>query len=136
MTTMTANTTNLAADYARSLASTLDSIWQAADGELLTPCQDCNGTGTMEDSSDCSDCDGAGEVATDQYGGQPALDYLDEMPLEVVWEKGEPFAVLLTFGGPNAWIFGGGRMDPGYHLDVYWDTHAVERSDGIRRTGE
>lgn len=42
-----------------------------------------------------------------EYGqGEDALyDYMSEWPLELVYEKGQPLAVLVTFGGPNAWLF-------------------------------
>lgn len=50
--------------------------------------------------------------AGEDYEGQDAREYLDEMPLELVAEKGEPFSVLLTLGGPNAEIAWSGRSGP------------------------
>jgi hypothetical protein len=47
--------------------------------------------------------------AGEEYEGQDAREYLDEWPLEVVWEVGEPFAVVLGTGGPHVEITGGGR---------------------------
>jgi hypothetical protein len=40
----------------------------------------------------------------DEYEGQPADEYLQDMALEVTYEKGRPFMVLFTYGGPGAWI--------------------------------
>lgn len=72
--------------------------------------------------------DGAeyGEGADDFY------DHLSEWPLEVKFERGEPFSVLVTFGGPNAWLvrdrFGGDRVE------VYWGVdHATRRGGAALR---
>lgn len=63
---------------------------------------------------------------------------LEESVLEVVWEKGEPFAVVLGTGGPHIEIRGGGRHDgSGYALHGYWSgEHVVIRGYSITRTGE
>jgi hypothetical protein len=76
--------------------------------------------------------------AGQDYEGVEAQQYLDEMALEVVWEKGEPFAVVLGIGGPHVEITGGGRASgSGFQLDVYWAGEtAVKRSEAITRTGE
>lgn len=67
---------------------------------------------------------------------QEPRDELDELPLEVVWEKGEPFAVVLGTGGPHVEITGGGRSG-GYVLTAYWgSTPETRRGDAIARTGE
>lgn len=62
---------------------------------------------------------------------------LDELPLEIVWEKGEPFAVVLGTGGPHIEIRGGGRHDgSGYALHGYWSgEHEVIYGESITRTG-
>lgn len=74
--------------------------------------------------------------ADEEYEGQAAREYLDEMPLEIVWEKGEPFAVVLGTGGPHVEITGGGRSG-GYDLNVYWaGDNARSRGEAITRTGE
>lgn len=75
--------------------------------------------------------------ASGDYEGQDAREYLEEMVLEVDWEIGEPFAVVLTVGGPYAEITGGGRSQPAYTLDVYWGG-ATSRISGeaITRTGQ
>lgn len=62
-------------------------------------------------------------------------DELDEIPLEIVWEMGEPFAVVLGTGGPHVEITGGGRQG-GYVLHVYWSEHIELRGESITRTGE
>lgn len=72
----------------------------------------------------------------EEYEGQDAREYLDEMPLEIVWEKGEPFAVVLGTGGPHTEITGGGRSNS-YDLRSYWGGDKGRRSsDAIRRTGD
>ena len=70
-----------------------------------------------------------------EYEDTDALDYLDEMPLEIIWEVGEPFAVVLGTGGPHVEITGGGRSS-GYELTVYWGgAEATVYGDAIDRTG-
>lgn len=65
-------------------------------------------------------------------------DELDELPLEVVWEKGTPFSVLLGFGGPNVWIECDSRdVTPDYVLHVAWGGDRAElRGESVTRTGE
>src|SRR5690606_40804271 len=71
-----------------------------------------------------------------EYEDTDAVDYLGELPLEVVWEVGEPFAVVLGTGGPHVEITGGGRSG-GYALTVYWGgAEATVYGDAIDRTGE
>lgn len=70
----------------------------------------------------------------EEYEGQDATEYLDEMPLEIVFERGEPFAVVLGTGGPHVEITGGGRSP--YVLSVYWaGESATVHGDAIDRTG-
>jgi hypothetical protein len=75
--------------------------------------------------------------AAGEYEGQDAREYLDEWPLEIVWELGEPFAVVLGTGGPHVEIRGGGRHDGmGYTLHVYWSgEHVTMSGESITRTG-
>jgi acetylornithine deacetylase/succinyl-diaminopimelate desuccinylase-like protein len=74
--------------------------------------------------------------AGEEYEGSDAQEYLDEWPLEVVWEKGEEFAVVLGTGGPHIEITGGGR-NGGYKLAVYWaGEQAFQSGEAITRTGE
>ena len=63
---------------------------------------------------------------------------LDELPLEIVWEKGEPFAVVLGTGGPHVEIRGGTRHDGfSYSLHGYWGgEHVTISGESIIRTGE
>src|SRR5690606_10434193 len=71
-----------------------------------------------------------------EYEDTDAVDYLGELPLEVVWEVGEPFAVGLGTGGPHVEITGGGRSG-GYALTVYWGgAEATVYGDAIVGTGE
>lgn len=71
-----------------------------------------------------------------EYEGTDALDYLEDLPLEVVWEVGEPFAVVLGTGGPHVEITGGGRSG-GYELTVYWGgAEATVYGYAIDRTGD
>lgn len=63
-------------------------------------------------------------------------DELDDRPLEIVWRKGSPFSVLLTFGGPNIWIECDARYDV-YTLRGAWGGETDElHGDSITRTGE
>ena len=72
----------------------------------------------------------------EEFEGESPIDYLDAMPLELVWEPGEPFAVVLGVGGPHVEITGGGRQG-GYELTVYWGGNpVVRRGEAITRTGE
>ena len=78
----------------------------------------------------------AANDANEDYEDQNALEYLNEMPLGVVFERGEPFAVVLGTGGPHVEITGGGRSG-GYTLEVYWagDGYTL-RGEAITRTGD
>lgn len=74
--------------------------------------------------------------AGEEIDGQDAYEHLDEMVLELVWEMGEPFAVVLGTGGPHSEITGGGRSG-GYVLTVYWGGDRSDlRGESITRTGE
>ena len=73
--------------------------------------------------------DGSGEY-------ERAFEELDEYPLEVVWEVGEPFAVVLDTGGPHIEITGGGRQGA-YTLHGYWGgEHASLSGASITRMGQ
>ena len=73
----------------------------------------------------------------DDPEGDP-IEELSERPLEIVWEKGTPFSVLLTFGGPNVWIECDSRdVTPDYVLKGAWGGERDEiRGESITRTGE
>lgn len=132
---MTQSTADMLYDNLRNVSQMLDEIWEAIDG---TDCEACDGTGEIaaQDGDMCEACDGEGK--TTQYEGQDAREYLEEMPLETVWEKGEPFAVVLGTGGPHLEIRGGTRHDgDGYALHGYWTgEHITVRGEGVDRTGE
>ena len=67
--------------------------------------------------------------AGEEYEDQDPREHLDEMALELVAEKGEPFSVLLTFGGPNASIVWSGRSGPDYaRLETSWGSDNGYRS--------
>lgn len=71
-------------------------------------------------------------------GSDDAREYLNDWPLEIVWEAGEPFAVVLGTGGPHVEITGGGRASgSGYMLSVYLGgNEVIVRGEGITRTGD
>lgn len=74
--------------------------------------------------------------ADEEYEGQDAREYLDEMPLEVVWEHGTPFAVVLGTGGPHVEVTQDTRGG-GASLEVYWGSdRATLRGDAISRTAD
>ena len=136
---MTQSTADMLYDQIRNTARMLNEVWDAIDG---TKCETCDGTGyvTDEDGNEegdmCDTCDGEGKITT--YEGQDAREYLEEMPLEIVWEKGEPFAVVLGTGGPHIEIRGGTRHDgSGYAIHGYWTgEHVTWSGEGVSRTGE
>ena len=69
----------------------------------------------------------------DEFG--QAFEELDEYPLEIVWEVGEPFAVVLGTGGPHIEITGGGRQGS-YTLHGYWGgEHVTLSGASITRMG-
>ena len=70
----------------------------------------------------------------DEY--ERAFEELHEYPLEVAWEVGEPFAVVLGTGGPHVEITGGGWQGA-YALHGYWGgEHVTLSGASITRTGE
>lgn len=95
---------------------------------------------TMGELWDLIDRNNAGETNDEgdalTYEGSDPMEYLDEWPLEIVWETGEPFAVVLGTGGPHYEVTGGGRQG-GYVLTGYWGGEEVTLSgQGVTRTGE
>lgn len=95
-----ATMSDLATDYAESLAETIAASVRAFD-------------------------DGR------QLEGQPADEYLDQWPLEVVRQVGRRFEVVLTVGGPDARLTcdldsGGDRWGPAV-LEVTWGSHTATR---------
>lgn len=118
---------NLAYEQAQSQRACLADYWDAIDHVE----NEHNG---RPDEDDCETCR---EIAG-EYGdsADDMREYLDEMPLEIVWEVGEPFAVVLGTGGPHVEITGGGRQG-GYQLHVYWGgDHSVVTGQAVTRTGE
>jgi hypothetical protein len=79
-----------------------------------------------------------GILPVDQDSEELAREELDEMPLEIVWEMGESFAVVLGTGGPHIEIRGGTRHDgAAYSLHGYWGgEHVTISGESITRTGE
>jgi hypothetical protein len=142
---MTQKTADMLYDDVRNTGRLLDEVWDAIDGY---ECETCNGTGeiakrestseyrSIQDYDECAACSGTGEITT--YEGQDAREYLEEMLLEIVWEKGEPFAVVLGIGGPHIEIRGGTRHDgSGYQIHGYWTgEHSTWSSEGVTKTGE
>lgn len=126
-------TENMAQDQADAYFETLADIWATIDGERMVKCDECGGFG-----DECDECDGTGEVAATEYEGQDPREFLDQLPLEIVWEVGEPFAVVLGTGGPHTEITGGGRASgAGYELWSYWGgDKGVRRGGPVARTGE
>lgn len=95
---------NMAQDYADSLAQTF--------AELVT----------------------AIENDAEIYDGQDPREYLDEMPLEIIAEAGEPYSVVFTVGGPFAevtWTARAGTERA--ELKTTWGSDRGSRtSDAIR----
>lgn len=125
----------------QNLENTRDSLtdlFAVLDGEA--ECTTCEGSGDIvpmegEDEISCPTCEGSGKLET--YQGSDPQEYLDEWPLEVCWELGEPFAVVLGTGGPHIEITGGGRAQPGYRLEGYWGgEHVTLSGAAVTRAGE
>lgn len=133
------NTRDMLYDQLVSTRETLVEVWEAADG--ARECPGCEGAGFLynddtaaTDHLACETCGSGGTV--DTYEDQDAVDYLDEMPLGIVWELGEEFAVVLGTGGPHVEIVGGGR-NGGYRLVGHWAGETVTvTGEAITRTGE
>lgn len=128
---------NGAQEQADAYAETLADIWATVDGTRAVECDECGGSGEVS-GDECDECEGSGEVFPTDYEGSDPLEYLDDMPLEIVWEKGEPFAVVFGVGGPHTELTGGGRASgSGYVVESYWGGwrgHA--RSAAVQRTGD
>ena len=118
-------TENLAEGEARATAESLAEMWAALDHA-----QACT-----EDADECETC----QANADEYGvGEDEIyEWIHERPLDIEWEKGEPFAVVLGVGGPHTEITGGGRAERDYSLTTYWGSDRfTTRSEAITRTGE
>lgn len=134
-TKMTDNTREMCQQQADNTRDLLAVVWQAIDhGE------ECD----AGERSACTDCDeyvhalGLDSDAVGNQVAEAAREYLEDMPLELVWERGEPFAVVLGTGGPHVEVTGGGRASgSGYQVDVYWaGERATARGAGVTRTGD
>jgi hypothetical protein len=120
---------DLTRGQAEAVRDSLDELWTVIDH--------ANEHVDLEDHATEDECEPCTEFVRD-YGGTDPMDVLNERPLAVEWELGEPFAVVLGVGGPHTEITGGGRASgSGYVLTCYWggDT-AHARGTGITRTGE
>lgn len=117
MSTMTStkSTRDMCQEHAESLAGILTELWQRI----------------------------AANPEDNQWEGEPdpavAQEELDQMPLEIVWERGEPFAVVFGTGGPHVEIRGGTRHDGmTYAIHVYWSGEHVawgHASEAVQQTG-
>lgn len=95
--------------------------------------------GTREHLAELWDrIDGPDPHVYDDDDANSAYEEIDQLPLEIVWEKGEPFAVVLGTGGPHIEIRGGTRHDgQSYALHGYWaGVHVMISGESITRTGD
>lgn len=128
--------TDHAYDYAQTLKESLAEMWDVIDGEASRPCKNPDHYLVGRCGEACDECDGTGIIAVTGIEGEEPTDYLNNLPLEIVWEVGEPFAVVLACGGPHAEIVGGGR-NGGFQLVVtFGRDKSTVTSDAITRTGE
>ena len=74
--------------------------------------------------------------ADEEYEDQDPREYLDEMPLEIVWQAGSPFEILFGVGGPSTWIEQDARYDNPELISVWGGDRGVVRSEAIRRTAD
>lgn len=121
---MSEETRDMLLGQLEAVRASLTDIWRVIDHQA-------NSRGMRDDCGQCQDFEA-------EYGSEIASEHLDEMPLEVVWEMGEPFAVVLGTGGPHVEIRGGTRHDgSSYSLHGYWGgEHVVISGESITRTGE
>lgn len=120
---------NLAAGQADAWAATLAEYWAAFDHLADPP--------AWHDSGDCEECDDIRATLDIDPDRDALQEYLDELPLELVWEVGEEFAVVLGTGGPHTEIVGGSPRSGAYRLECYWGGHRATRSgEAVTRTGD
>lgn len=99
---------NLAEEYADTLVESLTELWDA-----------------MDDSPDS------------EFDGYETPDEaLMAMPLEIVREVGERFQVLLTSGGPNAWIESDAQGDYAGLIVVWGRGRAKRYGPVVDRTAQ
>jgi hypothetical protein len=126
-------TDDMTREQAEAVRDSLDDLWTVIDH--YDERQDEPYDTWDEHVTNCETC----ATYVREYGedAEPR-DTLHERPLEIVWEKGEPFAVVLGIGGPHTEVTGGGRASgTGYVLTCYWggDVSTV-RGEGVTRTGD
>lgn len=134
---MTDSTRDMLYGHLIGTRENLTELWERIDGPAVEECARCGGTGELH-GEECPECEGLGEHEFTDYEGSDPMDYLNELPLEVVWERGELFAVVLGTGGPHIEIRGGTRHDGmSYTLHGYWGgEHVTVSGQAITRTGE
>jgi hypothetical protein len=117
---------NMAQEQAESWRATLADLWTAVDHFAENP-------GEWDEHAE--DCETCADYLSEHAMSDPS-DVLAEIPLEIVWELGEPFAVVLGTGGPHTEITGGGR-EGGCTLRSYWGgDRGAASGQAVTRTGE
>lgn len=119
----------LATEYADTMVDSIGGIMARYDGTGHD--EDCE----LHDSGDCPSPGCAADDVDVCECQERAREELDETyALELVAEVGEPFSVLLTYGGPTAWVEWTARLGTSSAtLKVTWSSDVVlRRSAAIR----
>lgn len=111
---MTMTTADLLQGNLDNLADNLTTIWAAIDRGAWS-CEICLDPETEHDD----DTDHDYRPTEDELTYDDPTDALHALPLEIVWESGEPFAVVFATGGPHIELTGGGRSGD-YALTGHW----------------
>lgn len=116
---------DLATEYADTMVESIAGIMARYAGEAHD--DECEGFTYIMPGMQACQCQ---ERAHDEL--------VESYALEVVAEVGEPYSVLLTYGGPTAWVEWAGRLDTqSAELHVTWSSEPVaRRSSAIRALAE
>lgn len=149
---------DLATEYADTMVGSIADIMarydgMAHDGEGEHTCEHCDraivqdddgrwvdpeatgGDSVWRETCDANDTfDAVHEPDACECQERASDELIESYALELVAEKGEPFSVLLTYGGPTAWIeWSGRRGTDSAELRVTWSSDVVvRRSTAIR----
>lgn len=114
---MSDETRNMCQEHAESLKHRLAVLWMAHDADVKV-----SEEGTPHPGEACDECEDVTEGECGEHYDRDPLEYLAEMPLEIVWELGTPFAVVFGTGGP--------------HVEIEWDQREARAGIAVYWGGE
>lgn len=119
---MSDTTREMCEQHAKGLRSSLEVIWTAIDLGVMV-----NESGELYE--------GDADDTPDEYETDPS-EYLTDWPLEIVWERGTPFAVVFGTGGPHVEIEHDTRQGSP-RIAVYWGGEsAYAYGEVVERTAD